>query len=1234
MGIQLRSINEQDVLKIGNLVVSHTSVDAYNALADAFATSRSGVVRSQAPAHTRKIIKLNKPTFNHVLGRSGCKLLGRVLGIRSKTWEGIVKFELAYDLSINELVPRADLVDGGNYLYGAEIAIKYIDELDIDKALEDCLYNALQAFCKDTKSSRSVFTLTRQAGDNTVKLVDGWYASYDPVTVGSGLKRGVTIPDIEAGYADVIFPNYDSRYTYLRNMTPDKSGLYGMLNHYIVVLPEEMRPSIDNKEHALTQHYTKVLSANYKLSIDGTNSNPRIVMGAYKALEYAVCKLQYKNQNTAPDVAPDDLAVLERIKSKKGQIRRLNIGKRQDYSGRAVVCINPYLPLDVIRVPRSMLPKLLEYHALPYLVDKIKYSKEHPEDNSDAVKKFKEIKLGNLDSKESREAILSIIESENLLDDVPMVLGRQPTLHKQSLQGFHIEETPLQAIEVNPTVCPAFNMDFDGDQGHLEVPLSPEAIREVNDLVLTTHNLFLAKTGECTTEPRQDMLYGLWLCTRNTYKMGNPVSTFATYSDVKEAVIMHKIRVSDTVTCAQCGGNIIAGDAAFMSCFPVNDITVRQPFTEEELSKIAKGKPVMPKYVNGKLSVVEISKKTMTPYINHLLRLKPDGTFVNTMGTKRASTETFVGAINALVELGFKVARLYPPNMSLAVTYNDVEGYDDAIPNFHKSLEEVNLYYNIGMETADNYKHAFSTSLKDLNEKREGMILDKLGEDNGYVKLSVSGARGSTSNLVQAFSIKGQVKKNNTEAFDALITSSYASQLTPMEGFVTAFGGRQGQIDKSLKTGDTGYAMRQMWHATPSMNITCNDCGTNDGLLITKKSLIPISEKTKQDDLNADIGAIMCHAIVGRYTAGSQVLINQEAADKIAASTGESSQAVLRKYTLAANTFITDQLADMIAMTPEVSRIRIRSPLTCNNPCCAKCYGTEWSTHKPAVVGTPVGIIAAQSIGEPGTQLTLKQFQKGGVAGKAEATSAFDKVDKYIHVASLAKANKRGEYPGYDPIAWVTGNVIKEPSSKLGMVKVSIEGDKKKRSIILPEGVKLKSFVERGEGLSYTHGDYDLHEIMQYGGTYDDAGNCIEPAITAAQRYLIFKLFALYRSEVEIRMVHFEVLVASMTRYMITATDRDDLMIGQYATSSELYAGDITHTEYIPRLIGVKRLPNSSHEALDSFIMESPVEGLSRVCLLGMKDSLTKPLNRMVLGQTITSGSTIPTFIDDRSSAM
>lgn len=1194
-GCQLRPMSADDYLELGQAIKTNVSGDAFDLIDDADVENhgKNSTIQSLARANVRNYIKLEAPTFNHVLGRSGCTLLAKMLGISSTAWQKILNFTLLYDVNADELVDINDTVPENKYLYGAEIAEHFIEVFDIEKAKMDCLYGAMSDFFSSSARVRDWVTIDKNKTD--VPLVAGYYAHFVQ-GFETVLKRGRTLDNIKNDYYKAIFPNSDSRMSYLLNMAQDKSGLKGMLNYYISVVPSELRPKLDNREHKLTKLYTNVVKASYELRVSNVaNKNPKDYASKYRSLENAVKKLQYKNVGTSADVKKDDLSMLERIKSKKGQIRLRNLGKRQDYSGRAVVCINPYLSLDTIRVPKSMLPKLLEYHVLPIIAEKVRERIDAgTRGKDDTPDIYANLKFSDLQSPQAQEAILKIIEEEHLLDKIPIMMGRQPTLHKQSIQGFHAEESDLQAIEVNPLVCPAFNMDFDGDQAHLEVPLSPGAIKEANDLVMTTQNLFLCKNGNITTEPRQDMLYGLYTCTCNDYSVGNVVEVYDTLEDVRQAVMKHKIKVWDTVKVMNSPklGAIIAGDAAFLACFPEDAVLPRGV-----------------KSSDGRPSVEQINSKTISKYVSNMLRTDANNNFIYSIGKgQEAPVNTFVGCINRLVELGFKVARLYPPSLSLLRSYNDIPEYTHANDKFYDNMKDNEMLYNLGFETSDEYQLEFNKHLDELTKVKESNLLSYLGESNGYVKLSVSGARGNMSNLSQAFSLKGRVMKNSTEVFDAVLESSYANQLTPMEHFVDAYGGRQGQIDKSLKTGDTGYAMRKDWHATQGMYVTKTDCGTSNGISISKKFLVSFTDPGQsQEEINKSIQGMFAFAIAGRYpTEDKTISVNADG--------------VKETVRLGRNRIISEHEAELLAKDNNVYSIKIRSPLTCNNPCCQRCYGLDWSTHKPVVVGTSIGINAAHSIGEPATQLTMKQFQKGGVAstGKAAMTSAFDRVDRYVSMASLASLSKANKYPGYDPIAWDTGKIIEGTTSDVTKKTISIGENKKK--IVVPKSLVVKEFATKGEGLSYLHGDYDVNELLEY----TDFDN--------ARKYLAFKLYSIYSSEAKIKMCHFETLVACMTRYMILDTDRDDLMIGQYCTANELYrkGTSLVNTRFKPALISVKGLPNASNEALDSIIMESQGFGLSRSCLLGLHDSLTKPINRMLLGKTIINGSASAGFIDNR----
>lgn len=1179
MGVKFRPMNRSDYESLGGFVRTTGSNDTFDQLSSSLDSTAlfgdsdhrgTAIEQTLERMHRRATIALALPTFNYVTAQVGGKLLWKILGVKSSIGTKICKMEVAYDLESGELVDVNELTYGDRFLLGASIAKHYIDEFDFEKAIIEELENFI---CVSELKDGQVLDGCAEVvkGEGTYPLCGGYSLNVTNADVFySRLKRGHSNATLMQNIRSVMFKTDVSRMTFLLNMNRDKSGLYGMLNEYIAVVPPEMRPKVQNKEHKLTTRYTAVISTNNELStVLSSKSNPMDLQSKYLALDTAVSKLQYKHKEAYSSAAADDMSVLERVKGKKGQVRLRNLGKRVDYSGRAVVVVNPYLPLDMIALPECMLPSLLEFHVLPYLVDNIKKNNDSKSNGDIYSTLYDKIKLTDLQDEDARREIIDLIEKHHILDDIAIPLGRQPTLHKLGIQAFYCKISKSKAIEVNPLVCPAFNMDFDGDAGYSIVPLLAASIKEMRDLVLTTQNLYLPKTGECTIEPRQDMLYGLWMCTRDTYKKGTPVSSCTSLQEAREAVIRHRVKVWDTITVN--GKIFIAGEAAFISCFPYGDVVQKDEVPRP-----------------GQINACEITSKTITRFINHVLRKNSTGNYVHRIGTRYASTETFVGCINHLVELGFKVGYLYIPNISLLQKPKPIPEYDNALKNYYATMEEFDYLYDMGLMTENDYSVEFNKALSILNKTLNDNIYEHVGEDNGFVKLAKSGARGKTANLSQMFAVKGMVKKNSNEAFDALLENSYFSQLTPLEHFVAAYGGRQGQIDKSLKTSDTGYASRQMWHTTSGMVITCEDCGTKEGISISKNYFTQFLDPDSQS-YDSELEELFEHAIVGKWTVDDE--------------------------------FITEAKAKIMSQDDNVQEMTIRSPLRCNKPCCSKCYGMDWGSRKKAVVGSPIGIIAAQSIGEPASQLCMKQFQNGGVANASDVTSAFDKFSAYLHCVDLRAKSKAGKYSGYDPLAWDSGEVFEEPSSNLNEKKVRI-GKPTGRSITMPSNIQLRKVAIKGEGLTYKHGDYSIHEVQEISG------------IDAAQKYLMYKLYMLYKSECDIMMIHFEVLVAMMSRFMIIESNRTDLKVGQFYTRAEMLAGPIEGVTYEERLLSAQSIVQVSQDALDTILMEHQGRGLAKVCALGMTDKLEKPLNRMLLGLTINCGSAIPGYIEERKDAV
>ena len=1235
MPFKLRAMTKQDYLDIGMPLTATGFTDPYKLLEDAscvsdadFENSVDAIKQNLANRNVRYVLKLAVPTFNYVLGTSGASLLKTILGVPADVWTSIVDVSKIYDKDADEMIALEDACPDGDYLYGAQIAEHLIDKFSIKDAIIETLQVKVLDYFRDGTHMTDIGIIGKQNEENAIYLTSGFYfVPNDMDGAISKLKRGRTWDMFVNGISTILFPGYKSRLSILLSLE-DKDPLYGMLNYYVSVLPSELRPKVQNRKHPLTARYAHVLSTNTELVafLNHTQVLPRSLSLKVKALDAAVSKLQYKNVGLGQkDVKLDDLAVMERFKQKKGQVRLHNLGKSQDNSGRSVVTINPWLPVDQINLPAMMLPALYEVHVLPYLKKNLEDFYGQKAEDRDKESPYNRIRLNNLKSPVAQKEMLRIILAEGLNRKIPAILGRQPSLHKHSVQAFYVGVSQGKSIEVSPLVCPAFNMDFDGDTGHVELPITMEAVDEVRNLMLTTQNLYLPKTGECTIVPRQDMLYGLYVCTRNKYnRNGAIVATFNTegtiYAEKKvyKAVLSNRIKVWDLINVD--GVKMTAGDAAFMACFKHKDIAPRGS---------AEG-----------LAVTQIDKKTIEIFVNHILRRDASDSNVYPVGQGKASTNTFIGSINHMVELGFKVARLYPVSLSLIRDAVAIPEYDNAMTNFYTDLEEDNFYFSMGLETEDNYTIAFNECLDKLARTIESNLNTKLGDDNGYYLLADSGARGSKSNLLQIFAYKGQVKRNESENFDALLKSSYVDQLNAFDAYVDAYGGRQGQMDKSLKTGDTGYVSRQLWQCLQGNSITSIDCGTKEGIEISKAFLATMIEANGTESDIEKVRDLLIQAIEGRYLLNAPVGAPDEIQrmddninrlNNLIRSTTDPVESVklhkeLEQYTNAKQTRIvttthgmginrplTKQQAIAIANDNSISKITMRSPIKCKNPCCVKCYGIDWGTHRLPVIGTPVDIVAAHSVGEPSTQLTMKAFQKGGVAVKGEMTSSFDKVKAYIHTADISKLKG---YAGYDPVAWIDGKTIITADSDITKKVVRIEGSSTK--VIVPKEMRVKEQAVKGQGLCYKRGDYNILELVKYQG------------INEAQRYLVFKLYNLFSGEVQLKFIHLELLVAAMTRHKVIDTSRQDLKVGQTYTTRELYSGTLDKTIYETVLINVLDTIKASSDALDSVIMEDQVDALSRSCLFELSDSLQKPINRMVIGQGLTCGSAVKGFIANR----
>lgn len=1073
--------------------------------------------------HMRGYIDISDtPILNQVIaGRSG-DVLAMILGRSPSDMKDILSFNV---VGVDgEMVPVDEVPEGmlSSYQLGPQLVSQLIEDFDIHGALLQAIDFVAADFLKFSKYKVEGEWYNVVKGKGDLPVIGNLYLK-TRIHPDGMYEKWMQFLDLK------VYTGASSRLSYLFAL--DKPGgkdrLRACIMRRIMVTPLNTRPAAGiTRYDPLTKDYGVVFQKHQYLamtlqgygSVDTAISAYTEFLNSCEALLLEHSRFQ-KNHKS----------ITERLEGKKGHIRDKMLGKRIDFSGRSVITIDPFMSIRNIGVPKDMLPKLYRSATLRSL----------PRDNRDVA-----AYIGTTAQKNNRN--LDRIKSAGLLDKIKVITGRQPTLHKPSMRSFTARAVPGRSIQLNPLCVIGFNADFDGDQMYVRVPTTDAGIKEANELMSIEQNLFLPKNGECSVMPRQEIIYGLNVCTRSGMKPSGGGGGYKTVLDLIDALRHQKIGVDTQVSCMGMKG--CAGRVAFMCCWN------QRAFTEVEWDE---------------LMTLEVTASSIKKYVNKMVAYSADAA---------------ITCIDNMTLLGFVVAGVCPPTLNLLG--DDDISYAPLMQEFHGTIAEDADLYNRGWESEEEYDANYTTAFEECVDKKvkgkvgaeaSGAAVTQIEQDagieNGFVRMSRSGARGSSSNLLQLYGYKGRVQDGTSGgSFRAVIEHSYAGQLTPLEHFITAYGGRAGLIQKSLSTADSGYLMRKLWHTTSPFTITNEDCGATEGLTVSVVSIqrvIGCSVDEARDIFMDMITGRYLAKPVGRYTAGTLV-------DRyIAADLAKSDNAWAN----------------------------IRTVLTCKDPCCRKCYGIDLSTNKLAAVGLPIGFIAAQSIGEPGTQLNMDAFKKGGVASAASSTrlGGFKKLEVYTSVPSDFKKTVQS----YDPVAWDDGYVEETPKTN-GTKTVSIvrEDGTKSGSVTLPLDVILKTDqpVVKGEGLRKIAADQDIREIARYDN------------LLHAQRYLCFTLYDVYRNEGAVNLKHFEVLALGMTMSMVVTTDQPGLVPGQWHDQLQMAGCDLSNTVHYEQLHSIGNITLERPIALSRIVMERMKSGLSSAVLLGLTDPLEYPLNRILMG--------------------
>jgi len=714
-----------------------------------------------------------------------------------------------------------------------------------------------------------------------------------------------------------------------------------MILDVIPVIPPELRPLVplDGGRFAtsdLNDLYRRVINRNNRLKkLMDLHAPEVIVRNEKRMLQEAVDALfdngrrgrVLRGANNRPLKSLSDT-----LKGKQGRFRQNLLGKRVDYSGRSVIVVGPELKLHQCGLPKKMALELFK----PFIYHRLEQT-----GHCTTIKQAKEMV-------EMQESIVWDI-LEEVIKDHPILLNRAPTLHRLGIQAFEPVLVEGKAIKIHPLVCTAFNADFDGDQMAVHIPLSPEAQIEASVLMLASHNILSPASGQPITVPTQDMVLGLYYLTKSKVNAKGEGRVFANIEEVLMALEAGQVETLSPIRLRYTG--------------PVLDMTTAyddQDLTHTEPVHFNK------QYINTTVgrAILNDALPEGMPYVNGLLKKKGIGQLVNYCYLN-LGLETTVKTLDRIKDLGFRFATrsglsvglddMVIPDSKYTVV-GDAEKQvlslqqqylDGAITNGERSNKVIQMWSGVTERVADEMFN---------NMKRA----DKEGAMNPIYIMADSGARGSKQQIRQLSGMRGLMAKPSGEIIETPITANFREGLTVLQYFISTHGARKGLADTALKTADSGYLTRRLVDVAQDVIISQNDCGTVEGIYVT-----PIIEAGETIEPLRDriIGRVSLEKLKD-FEGNVIVDINQE---------------------------ITEDLASAV-QAAGIERVKIRSVLTCESKrgVCILCYGRNLGSGKMVEMGEAVGVIAAQSIGEPGTQLTMRTFHIGGTASRVTDTSHLD----------------------------------------------------------------------------------------------------------------------------------------------------------------------------------------------------------------------------------------------------
>ena len=961
-----------------------------------------------------------------------------------------------------------------------------------------------------------------------------------------------------------------------------------MILEALPVIPPELRPMIqlDGGRFAtsdLNDLYRRVINRNNRLKKLIELGAPSIIIQNEKRMLQEAVDALFDNGRRGRSVTGAGNRALKSLssmlKGKQGRFRQNLLGKRVDYSGRSVIVVGPDLKMYQCGIPKEMALELFKPHVINGLVNK------ELANNIKAAKKM----IENKDEK-----VWDVVEE--VIKEHPVMLNRAPTLHRLGIQAFEPKLISGKAIRLHPLVTTGFNADFDGDQMAVHVPLSEEAKAEARILMLGANNILSPKDGSPIVTPSQDMILGNYYITMEKDEQPGEGRIFKNTNEALMAYQRREInlhtRIAIPVNSFKHKVFLDTYKNKYLVTTPgkiiFNEILPDSfPYLNEPTSENIEGVTPARYFIDyGKDIKEEIKNMKRAKAFNKGALEK----IIAQMFKRYRTTETSI-FLDKLKDQGFK----YSTYSGITIAYSDIvtsKNKAKIVEESNKEVKKINKQFQRGLitdkERLDLVIEVWNKAKKDIETELSEYANAKEYEDNPIFIMMNSKARGSISNFVQLAGMRGIMAKPNGDPVEIPILSSFNDGLSVSEFFLSTHGARKGSADTALKTADSGYMTRRLVDVAQDMIVREEDCGTTQGSLV----------EAFMDDKDGIIEPLY-DRILGRFT--SKKVINPETKEVICEK----------------DTYITEAIADKI-IKAGIKSVEIRTVLTCRTPhgVCQKCYGRNLATGNLVEIGEAVGIMGAQSIGEPGTQLTMRTFHTGGVAG-TDITQGLPRVEELFE-ARIPK--------GKATISEIDGTVQKIEDVN-GRFKIYVKNDKEVREHLTMYGAKLR--VEKGDkvnaGDQLTEGSVSPKELL---------------AVTdpnTVQQYILKEVQKVYRSQgVDINDKHVE-LIAKRMISLIRVMDAGDT---NFVPSTVVSLSDFTkgNRDVIiqgkkpaigqPILLGITKAALQTDSFLSSASFQETTRILTEAAVKGSTDKLHGLKENVIIGKLIPAGTGAKEYMD------